>query len=584
MKPQPYRLGWPAQVALKPEVNKALARQLTNADQMFEILFKGDGDQGGGNSGHVPPHAPTHEPGGSDPMTVDAPPFVGSLRTLGTGADQACAGNDPRLSGGGGGAPAPHAATHAAGGTDPVTLQQGQIVGLLTDLNAKAPLASPTFTGLPTAPTQPLTDNGNALATTAFVKGQAYAPIASPVLTGTPTAPTMPLADNGNALATTAFVKGQNYATVGAAPTAHAASHASGGSDPVTLAESQVTNLVTDLAAKAPLVSPVFTGTVTTNGSVVSGGLSVGSVPATTGIIDIPNNTNINGRNAANTGDINLITVSPTDTVGVGLNAVAVVTQTPAVGDNSTKIATTAFVNTAIAPRIQTTVLTGTQSNFAVTAARRLVLRCNQSGLLTISGFAAGSDGDMIDLFCVGASSMVNLTDQDAGSSAANRIITGFTETMLLSPPGGATRLVYDATTARWRIAFSTGRAWAQVPYSAANFTAIGTGSWTVDSGDQLAFNYYKDGRKVTVNVTLDTTTVTGSVSGLKIAIPASIAPAAGVQLIGLLYDNSGSIGTPARAYVLAGGLYIGVDRLDGALLTPSTNNTYVRVSLTYQW
>lgn len=34
-------------------------------------------------------------------------------------------------------------------------------------------------------------------------------------------------------------------------PTAHAATHASGGSDPVTLAESQVTNLVTDLAAKA---------------------------------------------------------------------------------------------------------------------------------------------------------------------------------------------------------------------------------------------------------------------------------------------------------------------------------------------
>lgn len=36
-------------------------------------------------------------------------------------------------------------------------------------------------------------------------------------------------------------------------PTAHAASHASAGSDPVTLAQSQVTNLTTDLAAKQPL-------------------------------------------------------------------------------------------------------------------------------------------------------------------------------------------------------------------------------------------------------------------------------------------------------------------------------------------
>ena len=46
-------------------------------------------------------------------------------------------------------------------------------------------------------------------------------------------------------------------------PTAHAATHGSAGSDPVTLAQSQVTNLVSDLAAKAPIASPTFTGTVT---------------------------------------------------------------------------------------------------------------------------------------------------------------------------------------------------------------------------------------------------------------------------------------------------------------------------------
>ena len=46
-------------------------------------------------------------------------------------------------------------------------------------------------------------------------------------------------------------------------PTAHAATHGSAGTDPVTLAQSQVTNLVTDLAAKAPTASPTFTGTVT---------------------------------------------------------------------------------------------------------------------------------------------------------------------------------------------------------------------------------------------------------------------------------------------------------------------------------
>lgn len=47
------------------------------------------------------------------------------------------------------------------------------------------------------------------------------------------------------------------------APTAHAASHASGGGDPIVIAQGQVTSLTSDLAAKAPLNSPVFTGTPT---------------------------------------------------------------------------------------------------------------------------------------------------------------------------------------------------------------------------------------------------------------------------------------------------------------------------------
>jgi hypothetical protein len=43
-------------------------------------------------------HASEHEPGGGDAMTVDAVAGTGSLRTLGTGAQQACAGSDARLS------------------------------------------------------------------------------------------------------------------------------------------------------------------------------------------------------------------------------------------------------------------------------------------------------------------------------------------------------------------------------------------------------------------------------------------------------------------------------------------------------
>ena len=43
-------------------------------------------------------------------------------------------------------------------------------------------------------------------------------------------------------------------------PTSHAASHAAAGADPLTVAQSQVTNLGTDLALKADLASPALTG------------------------------------------------------------------------------------------------------------------------------------------------------------------------------------------------------------------------------------------------------------------------------------------------------------------------------------
>jgi hypothetical protein len=55
-------------------------------------------------------HATTHQPGGTDAMAVDAAAATGSLRTLGTGALQATAGNDTRLSD----ARAPTAHTHPA--------------------------------------------------------------------------------------------------------------------------------------------------------------------------------------------------------------------------------------------------------------------------------------------------------------------------------------------------------------------------------------------------------------------------------------------------------------------------------------
>jgi len=67
-----------------------------------------------------------------------------------------------------------------------------------------APLASPTFTGVPQAPTPTLNDNTTKIATTAFVFANA-ATLDSPTFTGTPAAPTAAPGTATTQIATTAF-------------------------------------------------------------------------------------------------------------------------------------------------------------------------------------------------------------------------------------------------------------------------------------------------------------------------------------------------------------------------------------------
>ncbi len=96
-----------------------------------------------------------------------------------------------------------------------VTAQTGDYS--VAQITGAAPLASPNFSGTPTAPTPATADNSTTLATTAYVQanigslsvGQisGAAPLASPTFTGTPAAPTPATADNTTKLATTAYVQ-----------------------------------------------------------------------------------------------------------------------------------------------------------------------------------------------------------------------------------------------------------------------------------------------------------------------------------------------------------------------------------------
>lgn len=169
-----------------------------------------------------------------------------------------------------------------------------------SDIPTLAPLASPTFTGVPAGPTAAANTNTTQLATTAFVIGQAAsttpvangtaavgtsltyaradhvhptdttrAPLASPTFTGVPAGPTAAVNTNTTQLATTAFVVGQ------AATTAPAANGTVAVGTSLTYARADHVH-PTD-TTRAPLASPTFTGTVTadtitTTASITSAG------------------------------------------------------------------------------------------------------------------------------------------------------------------------------------------------------------------------------------------------------------------------------------------------------------------------
>ncbi len=112
------------------------------------------------------------------------------------------------------------------------------------------------------------------------------APLASPEFTGTPTAPTASGASNSTQIATTAFVQAAVASLVNSAPGALDTLHelaAALGNDP-----NFATTVTTALAGKAPLVSPGFSGTPTA--PTATAGTSTAQLATTAFVQDAVNN------------------------------------------------------------------------------------------------------------------------------------------------------------------------------------------------------------------------------------------------------------------------------------------------------
>ena len=130
------------------------------------------------------------------------------------------------------------------------------------DFDAYATLASPTLTGTPKAPTATAGTNTTQIATTAFVQSAVAvkAPLASPALTGTPTAPTATAGTNTTQIATTAFVQSA-VSGAGSSPSSTTPKMDGTAAAGSETAYARGDHIHPTDTSRAPLASPTFTGT-----------------------------------------------------------------------------------------------------------------------------------------------------------------------------------------------------------------------------------------------------------------------------------------------------------------------------------
>ena len=211
---------------------------------------------------NVQPNSVTVNVGGVDSITAGAGLLGGIITSSGTVAvdfapngggtsTQVPSATDSRLSNSR--TPTSHASTHGNAGSDPITIAQTQVTGLATALNGKASILTSINAGTG------LSGGGNLSVDRT-------------------------LAVSFGSTGTTACVGNDARLSDARTPTAHAATHGVAGSDPITIAQSQVTSLVSDLAGKVPNVRTVTAGTGLTGGGDLSANRSFAVDYAASGV------------------------------------------------------------------------------------------------------------------------------------------------------------------------------------------------------------------------------------------------------------------------------------------------------------
>lgn len=214
-------------------------------------------------------------------------------------------------------------------------------------------------------------------------------------------------------------------------------------------------------------------------------------------------------------------------------------------------------------PLIQTTALTGTQNNFALTPNVR-VLICTNATLTTFTGFTSGYDGQLLTVRTTGAG-QVDFVHGSGSSSIGNRFSNFATVgNTSLAAGSGVLTYQYSATSTAWILINHEQGAWITPTFAAGNFTGNGALTWTV-TGPQLTTGKYRlDGRTLSV-MFLFTNTTTGGVANTNLSI--ANAAYGGYTAVSAAYVKLGfaNDGAVDDAHALLGATTITLAKASGA-------------------
>jgi len=203
------------------------------------------------------------------------------------------------------------------------------------------------------------------------------------------------------------------------------------------------------------------------------------------------------------------------------------------------------------------------------------IIRMNNASDATIRGLLAGVPGQIVTIVSIGAGH-VYLAHQNANSDPENRLINfASSGNTPLAKGSGTATYQYDGTTDRWRLIQHEQGDPIDIPYNSGDFTATGSMTWTVESGDLKYFAYILKGTTLQVAVRIELSSVGGTPDvALQVLIPAfTVLTLPAIELPARVNNN----GTIEIGYFRdGGGNILQFLRPGAANWSASTNNTAV--------